>query len=175
MVSDGKKYLYIEKRQIEYCNTSEELEEKIEDLYSKIPVTDLETANEFGDFYDKYLKKEYVAVIPLVNYAPKYASVKNADKASVFIDVSFNNPNCYGHFNRRLVTLKMNDKIRSIADEINTGKIEEMNYSYRNGKIIMNNEEYEIDSSGTLKNTTKNIIFKEGNITKEINRFLGRL
>ena len=68
----------------------------------------------------------------------------------------------------------MNDKIKSIADKINSDGIEEMKYSYRNGKIIMNNDEYEIDSTGTLKNTTKNIVFKEGNISEEIKRFVGR-
>lgn len=174
IVSNGKQNLYIEKRRIDYCNTSEEIEEKVKNIYSIIPVTNIKNANEFGDFYDKYLKKYYVAVIPLVNYDPKYASVKNADKASVFIEVSFNDLNCYGRFNRRLVTLKRNDKISSIAHEINSDGIENMKYSYRNGKIIMNNDEYEIDSTGTLKNTTKNIIFKEGNMKEEINRFVGR-
>ncbi len=174
IVSNGKQNLYIEKRQIDYCNTSEEIEEKVKNIYSIIPVQNIKNANEFGDFYDKYLKKDYVAVIPLVNYDPKYASVKNADKASVFIEVSFKDIYCYGRFIRRLVTLKKNDKISSIAHEINSDGIEKMKYSYRNGKIIMNDEEYEIDSTGTLRNTTKNIIFKEGNMKEEINRFIGR-
>ena len=100
--------------------------------------------------------------------------MKNADKASVFIEVSFKDIYCYGRFIRRLVTLKNNDKISSIAHEINSDGIEKMKYSYRNGKIIMNDDEYEIDSTGTLRNTTKNIIFKEGNMKEEINRFIGR-
>ncbi len=174
LVSNGEKYLYIEKRQIDYCNTTEEIESKVKELYSKFSVADLKAANEFGDFYDKYLKKEYVAVVPLVNYDPKYASVKNADKASVFISVRFDDPNCYGRFDRRLVSLKMNDKIKSIANEIDTDKIEEMKYSYQDGKIIMNNDVYEIDPAGILKNTTQNIVFKEGNIIEEMSRFLGR-
>ena len=174
IVSNGKQNLYIEKRQIDYCNTSGEIEAKVKNLYSIIRVKKIKIENEFGDFYDKYLKKYYVAVIPLVDYDPKYASVKNADKASVFIEVTFKDPNCNGRFSRKLVTLKMNDKIKSIADKINSDGIEEMKYSYRNGKIIMNNDEYEIDSTGTLKNTTKNIVFKEGNISEEIKRFVGR-
>ena len=163
MVSDGKKYLYIEKRQIDYCNTTEEIESKVKELYSKLPVIDMKAAEEFSDFYKKYLKGTgYTGQIPLIEYDSKYSSVKNADKVSVAIKVYFSDPNCEG---RQYLRLTMPDKYYSkfinVAEEIQNEN-REYKYVYRNGKLIMNNEEYVIDTStGEMKNITRNITLKK--------------
>jgi hypothetical protein len=163
MVSDGKKYLYIEKRQIDYCNTTEEIESKVKELYSKLPVIDMKAAEEFSDFYKKYLKGTgYTGQIPLIEYDSKYASVKNADKVSVVIKVYFGDPNCEG---RQYLRLTMPDKYYSkfinVAEEIQNEN-REYKYVYRDGKLIMNNEEYVIDTStGEMKNITRNITLKK--------------
>lgn len=154
---------YIEKRQIDYCNSSAEIEEKVKDLYSKLPVLDIKAANEFSDYYSKYLyRKTYEAEIPLIDYDSKYASVKNADKATVIMRVSFSSPNCDGSCSLSLnAPDKYMSKLKDISKEIDTKGREESKYSYKNGTIYMNNDEYIIDATGTLKNVTRNIVFNE--------------
>lgn len=163
--SNGKKTLYIEKRQIEYCKTLEEIDSKVQDLYSKLPVNDMKAAEEFSDFYEKYLKgKGYTGQIPLIEYDSKYATVKNADKASVVVTVDFSDANCLGRQHLRLtMPEKYSFKLRKLSDEIKyEGSKEELKYEYKDGKLIMNNEEYVIDTStGEMKNITRNFILKK--------------
>lgn len=164
MVSDGKDYLYIEKRQIEYCNTSEENELKVNKLYSKCPVIDVKAAEEFADFYKKYLDgPSYIGQIPLIEYDSKYASVKNADKATVVVTVYFGDPNCDGRQYLRLTMPdKLYSKLQNVVDEIRKEGKKECKYVYKDGKLIMNNEEYVIDTStGEMKNITRNFTLKK--------------
>lgn len=159
-VSDGKNYLYIEKRQIEYCNTSEEIESKVKDLFSSFSVIDIKTAEYFTDFYEKYLDgRAYTGEIPLIEYDSKYASIKNADKASVVVTVYFNDRYCNARQCFRLdVPEKYYSKMKNIAYELQKKEIK-CKYVYKDGKIIMDNEEYVIDTStGQMKNITRGLI-----------------
>jgi hypothetical protein len=123
----------------------------------------MKAAEEFSDFYKKYLDGPgYTGQIPLIEYDSKYASVKNADKATVVVTVYFSDPNCDG---KQYLRLTMPDKYYSkfinVAEEIQVGVIK-CKYVYRDGKMIMNNEEYVIDTStGELKNITRNITLKK--------------
>jgi len=162
MVSDGKKYLYIEKRQIEYCNTSEEIESKVKDLYSKLPVIDIKAVEEFADFFKKNLDRAYYTCqIPLIEYDSKYSSVKNADKASVVVTIHFDD---YWKGKQRLrLTMpdKYYSKLKNVVDEIQKEE-KECEYVYKDRKLIMNNEEYVIDTStGEMKNITRNFTLRK--------------
>ena len=163
MVSNGKENLYIEKRQIEYCNTSEEIESKAKELYSIFPVIDMKAAEEFSDFYKKYLDGPgYTGQIPLIEYDSKYASVKNADKATVVVTVYFSDPNCDGkQYLRLTMPDKYYSKLKNVVDEIQKQE-KECKYVYKDGKLIMNNEEYVIDTStGEMKNITRNFTLRK--------------
>ena len=158
IISDGKKNCYIEKRQIDYCNTSEEIESKVNELYSKFPAIDMKAAEEFSDFYEKYLDGAgYTASVPLIEYDSKYASVKNADKATVVVTVYFCDPNCDGkQYLRLTMPDKYYSKLKNVVDEIQKQE-KKCKYVYKDGKLIMNNEEYVIDTStGEMKNITRN-------------------
>ncbi len=161
--SDGKNILYIEKRQIDYCNTSKEIESKVKELYSIFPVNDMKAAEEFSNFYKKYLDGPgYTGQIPLIEYDSKYASVKNADKATVVVTVYFSDPNCDGkQYLRLTMPDKYYSKLKNVVDEIQKQK-KECKYVYKDGKLIMNNEEYVIDTStGEMKNITRNFTLKK--------------
>lgn len=163
MVSNGKENLYIEKRQIEYCNTSEEIESKVNELYSKLPAIDMKAAEKFSDFYQKYLDGAgYTGQIPLIEYDSKYASVKNADKATVVVTVYFSDPNCDGkQYLRLTMPDKYYSKLKNVVDEIQKQE-KECKYVYKDGKLIMNNEEYVIDTStGEMKNITRNFTLRK--------------
>ena len=123
----------------------------------------MKAAEEFSNFYKKYLDGPgYTGQIPLIEYDSKYASVKNADKATVVVTVYFSDPNCDGkQYLRLTMPDKYYSKLKNVVDEIQKQK-KECKYVYKDGKLIMNNEEYVIDTStGEMKNITRNFTLKK--------------
>lgn len=148
---DGKKVI-IEKREIQYCNSKEDFESRMNVLYAKFPVVDMKAAEDFSIFHEKYLDgKTFSAKLPLSVYDPN-VSIKDADKCAVFVVVSFFSNYCHCNYSLYIFGPGVSKDIK-----------EERDYKYKDGKLIMNNEVYEIDTlTGVLKNITRGYSFIEG-------------
>ena len=98
--------------------------------------------------------------VDIIRFQQKYASVKNANKASVVVSVYFNK--FKGEQRLRLTAPdKYYSKLKNVVKEFND-EIKEYEYLYKDGKLIMNNEEYVIDTStGEMKNITRNFTLKK--------------
>lgn len=149
---------YIEKRQITYCSSPDEIKQKLSGLNVTIP--DTKAGEDYTNFFNKYLKNgNYKIEIPLTQYYPELASEKGADKMTAFIVVGFY-AGYDGAFSLRVdMPTKTTPKMEKLAAQY-TVEHTKYKYEYKDGVLTMNNEEYKIDpATGNLINTKRNVTF----------------
>ena len=148
---------YIEKRQITYCSSPDEIKQKLSGLNVSVP--DTKAGEDYTNFYNKYLKGGgFSTEIPLTQYYPQLASEKGADKMTAFIVVGFY-AGYDGAFSLRVdMPTKITAKMEKLAAQY-TIEHTKYKYEYKDGILTMNNEEYKIDpATGNLIDIKRNII-----------------
>ena len=148
---------YIEKRQITYCSSPDEIKQKLSGLNVTVP--DVKAGEDYANFFNKHLKNgNFKVEIPLTQYYPELASEKGADKMTAFIVVGFY-AGYDGAFSLRVdMPTKTTAKMEKLAAQYTVERTK-YKYEYKDGVLTMNNEEYKIDSAGNLINTKRNVTF----------------
>ena len=152
---------FIEKREIIYCNSVEDIKEKgafVSSIVSKVNDRDAVDA-----FYGKYLDRQFFeAKMPLPEYDTSYAKQKGADKMTVVIRVSFESGGKCSYSRRLEYSSNVPFKMYKLVEEWNSNSDEKYRYVIKDGIITMNNEQYKIDpNTGNLTNITKNLQFSK--------------
>lgn len=164
----GKQNYYIEKRYITYCNTTNEIKDKVNRIYADNPVTDTQKENELAGILDKFIGKRYEAEVPTTEYYPQYASIKGADE--LILNISFylyaGSNNGKGSMSVvPQIPQKCSNKVRQLSLQLNTSK--EVKYAFEGGIMTIDNEQYKVDTAtGNIVNISRNITFKRNIVFK---------
>ena len=156
---------FIEKREIQYCSSASELKSK--SGFISVSKPDTKSENNFIDFYNENLKGcMYVATLPLSQYNSSLASQQEASDIIITLRMSFfPDKTCMtsrgAERDYEKVRKPKKNHLKFIEEYDGSGTTT-IPYEYKDGMIIVNNEQYKVDSSTkTLINIGKNITYKK--------------
>lgn len=156
---------FIEKREIQYCSSASELKSK--SGFISVSKPGPENNNELIDFYNENLRFNlFVATLPLSEYNSSLASQPEASDIIVTLRMSFiSDKNCMTSrqaiWDTEKVTKPKKNHLKFVQ-EYSSDDTTTVPYEYKDGVIIVNNEQYKFDSSTkTLVNIGKNITYKK--------------